>query len=104
MLLDISSFLFSSFVDSLSQLRVSGLERCSPLNDRCCLAATNGRGEEVLNPRTSSELFSLPGSCSGMVVLRGNVLLSGISYSAGLFVVLLDFRVDDGTHAILMSS
>ena len=36
-----------------------------------------------------------------MVVLRGNfVLLSGISYSAGL---LLDFRVD-GAHAILMSS
>ena len=64
----------------------------------------NDCGEEVLNAQTSSEHSSLPGSCSSMVVLRGNVLMRGISYSAGLFEVLLDFRVDGGTHAILMSS
>ena len=55
----------------------------------------NGCGEEVLNARTSSEHSSLPGSRSGMVVLCacGKVLLRGIivSYSAGLFEVLLDF-------------
>ena len=39
------------------------------------LDAMNGRGEEVLNLQTSLalELLSLPGSCSGMVVLCGKV-------------------------------
>ena len=74
--------------------------RPSDAYDRCCLAATNSHGEEVLNPRTSSELSSLPGLCSGMVVLG---FAEVVSYSAGLFEVLLDFRVD-GTHAMLMSS